>query len=115
MENVNKLSDKHKKWETKWTKMGLYSELKYIFILVKLYLFEQNIISFGKNIQVKTRGMHTAAMHYKERRALGVCRWTVCMSVFLTDESLYVGLPFGTEIVAIASRWQLDVGTFSYF
>lgn len=35
--------------------------------------------------------------------------------MFLEDESLYVGLPFSSETVVIASRRQLDVGTFSYF
>lgn len=35
--------------------------------------------------------------------------------VFLEDDSLYVGLPFSSETVAVASRRQLDVGTFSYF
>lgn len=35
--------------------------------------------------------------------------------VFVEEESLCVGLPFSSEIVVIASRRQLDVGTFSYF
>lgn len=49
--------------------------------------------------------MHTAAIRTH----------SACVFVFLEDESLYVGLPFGSETVVIASRRQLDVGTFSYF
>lgn len=35
--------------------------------------------------------------------------------MFVEGESLNVGLPFRSETVVVASRRQLDVGTFSYF
>lgn len=97
--------------------MGLNGELKYIFIQLKIiFILTQH--SFIKKIfKFRGGGMHTAAMQNTDayRGGPGVCKWTVCMSVFLSAGSLYVGLLFGTEIVVIASWWQLDVGTVSYF
>lgn len=108
------------KWETKWTKMGLNGELKYIFIQQEIIFILKQHWFIKKNIPVQTRGYaHSCHAEHRCYRGGLKCVYVnsiyVCLSVCLSGESLYVGLASGTEIVVVASWWHFDVVTVSYF
>lgn len=77
------------------------------------FILKQHTLN-KKNIPVQWRGFahscHAKQCKPQMHRGLG-CAWVSSASA----ESLYVGLASRTEIVVVASWWQFDIGTVSYF